>query len=397
MDVAKFQKSPSGHLVPITGTSQGLTWQHHAFVPRPLGQASPVLDGRSYRAVADARAAIAALDATAARLPNPRLFRLPALRLEAQSTAALEGTYEPVERVLTAGDDDRADPSMREVLNYVLVAEQAFALDVDGHRLTVSSLEDLQGQLMSGTRLEGPASGRLRDLQVVIGRRPDAPPEVPAIKAAQFVPPPPGPDLRARLDDLLSWMQAQHDGIDPVVAAAMGHYCFEALHPFHDGNGRLGRLLVVLSLTWSGVLTEPSISVSPWFEARRERYYDCLLGISMTGDWSSWVTFFAQGLQSAADQAQRQMLQLVAVRDDLRERIRQSPIRSARAFDLVDHALASLTFTVAEAAEAVGLQKTGASKLIDSLVEHRILEQVGHRSYNRRFAAPDALAVLRGV
>mgnify|MGYP001014144811 FL=1 len=190
-------------------------------------------------------------------------------------------------------------------------------------------------------------------------------------------------------------MQADHgDHIDPVVAAAMGHYEFEALHPFHDGNGRLGRLLIVLQLYASGVLTEPTLSVSTWFEARRTEYYDALLGVSTDGDWSTWVEFFAQGLADSADAARTRMLTLAAVQAELKERLQSTPIRTGNARLLVDFAVGQPTFTVAQAARALGIGNAGAKKLIDSLVTHDILAPYDERVYGRRFHAPRVLDVL---
>ena len=162
MKLELFANSPVGQLVPIVGVDpmRG-EWTHAAFVPDPLPDRSPELSGATYRAVADARAALAALDSTARALPNPRLFRQATLRVEAQSTAALEGTYEPLARVLAA-DDEVKDPSLREVLNYLVVAEAAFAWSQERRPLTVSMLSQLQQRLMKGTRHLG--------LQSEIGR-----------------------------------------------------------------------------------------------------------------------------------------------------------------------------------------------------------------------------------
>jgi len=396
VDVEVFQKAPFGTLVPISGSLPGGgAWNHWAFLPEPLGDESPDLSGRAYRHVGDARAALAALDSTAQRLPNPRLFRSSTLRLEAQSTAALEGTYEPLARVLAADSDDVSDPSLREVLNYVFVAETAFGWAEQGRGLSLSRLADLQGVLMRGTPSEREHSGQVRPVQVVIGRREGVPASEIPIKAARYVPPPPGADLEARLRDLLEWMQADHGGrIDPVVAAAMGHYEFEALHPFHDGNGRLGRLLIVLQLFTSGVLTEPTLSVSTWFEARRSEYYDALLGVSTDGDWSTWVEFFALGLAESAEAARKRMLALAAVQTELKDRLQATPIRTGNARLLIDFAVGQPTFTVAQAAQAIGIGNAGAKKLIDSLVTHGILAPYDDRVYARRFHAPRVLEVL---
>lgn len=396
MDVEVFQKAPFGTLVPISGSLPGGgAWNHWAFLPEPLGDESPDLSGRAYRHVGDARAALAALDSTAQRLPNPRLFRSSTLRLEAQSTAALEGTYEPLARVLAADSDDVSDPSLREVLNYVFVAETAFGWAEQGRGLSLSRLADLQGVLMRGTPSEREHSGQVRPVQVVIGRREGVPASEIPITAARYVPPPPGADLEARLRDLLEWMQADHGGrIDPVVAAAMGHYEFEALQPFHDGNGRLGRLLIVLQLFTSGVLTEPTLSVSTWFEARRSEYYDALLGVSTDGDWSTWVEFFALGLAESAEAARKRMLALAAVQTELKDRLQATPIRTGNARLLIDFAVGQPTFTVAQAAQAIGIGNAGAKKLIDSLVTHGILAPYDDRVYARRFHAPRVLEVL---
>lgn len=391
-----FQKAPFGTLAPISGSLPGGgAWEHWAFLPSPLPDDSPELSGRAYRHVGDARAALAALDSTAQRLPNPRLFRSSTLRLEAQSTAALEGTYEPLARVLAADSDDVQDPSLREVLNYVILAETAFGWAEEGRGWGSSGLANLQGMLMRGTPSECEHSGQVRPVQVVIGRREGVPPSEIPIKAARYVPPPPGADLEARLRDLIMWMRADHgDRIDPGVAAAMGHYEFEALHPFHDGNGRLGRLLIVLQLYASGVLTEPTLSVSTWFEARRTEYYDALLGVSTDSDWSTWVEFFAQGLAESADAARRRMLALAAVQAELKERLQATPIRTGNARLLVDLAVGQPTFTVAQAARTLGIGNAGANKLIDSLVAHGILAPYDERVYSRRFHAPRVLDVL---
>ena len=396
MDVALFQKAPFGKLVPISGSlASGATWEHWAFLPDPLGDQSPELSGRAYRQVANARAALAALDAIAQRLPNPKLFRGSTLRLEAQSTAALEGTYEPLARVLAADSEDVQDPSLREVFNYIVVAETAFGWAEEGRRWSLSSLANLQGMLMNGTPSQREHSGQVRSVQVVIGRRAGVPVSEIPIKAARYVPPPPGADLEARLRDLVLWMQADHsDRIDPVVAAAMGHYEFEALHPFHDGNGRIGRLLIVLQLYASGVLMEPALSVSPWFEARRTEYYDDLLAVSTDGDWSAWIEFFALGLEESAEAAKRRMLALAAVQAELKERLQSTPIRTGNARVLIDFAVGQPTFTVAQAARALGMGKAGAKKLIDSLVSNDILAPYDERVYGRRFHAPRVLEVL---
>lgn len=395
MDLTMFRNNTTGSLVPIRGIDPQLgEWQHRAFVPEPLSDEMPALTSQTFLAVSDARAALASLDSTSRQLPNPTLLRLPTLRREAQSTSALEGTYAPLAEVLTADEDNAATAELIEVLNYVRMANLGFARAADGQSITVALLGELQGLLMRGTPLHA-VSGRVRDAQVVIGRRQDADPAGFPAHAARFVPSPPGRGLEASLRDLIDWMQTDHAGaIDPVVAAAMSHYQFETLHPYHDGNGRLGRFLIVLHLQLTSVLQEPTLTVSPWFEARRTEYYDRLFAVSTRGDWDGFVRFFARGLQAAADQTRIQMVSLVAVQAELKERVRASTLRADSAHTLVDLAVANPSFNVRKVEAELGLSYARANKLVSQLVDLGILQQVSGVSYDRRFVAPRVIQTL---
>lgn len=390
MDLKLFQTSPTGSLVPISGSSpDGRSWSHSAFVPHPLGSEDPELNGSAYRSVAAARAALGALDATARQLPNPRLFRHQSLRVEAQATAALEGTYEPLARVLSAAATETQSASMREVLNFIGVANTAFGAVEEGRPLTVPLLSELQAGLMAGTNSEGPYSGQVRPIQVVVGQRPDAAATLLPVQRARYIPSPPGIDLEARLRDLLQWINAAPGPcLDPVVAAGMAHYQFESLHPFHDGNGRLGRLLIVVHLYRTGLLSEPSLTVSPWFEARRTAYYDALFGVSARGDWSTWIGLFADGIAASATQTRNRMLALTEVMETAKDLVHREGIRTANALRLIDVAVDRLVFTTTEAAAALGMKPQGAAKLIDSLQAIGILSTVDDRKYNRLYFAP---------
>lgn len=391
-----FLDDSMGELVDISGTDPrtGVPWEHQAFIPRPLPSTSPTLLPATYRAVAEARAALAALDATARQLPNPQLLRGLSLRREAQSTSALEGTYAPLDEVLTADEEATQTGELTEVLNYVTMADAGFTWIQEGRPLTLDLLQSLQGILMRGTPLE-PESGRLRTTQVVIGRR-DVPAPVSApIHAARFVPSPPGDQLVGGVSGLVHWLGTDHDAeIDPVVQSAMAHYQFETLHPFRDGNGRLGRFLIVITLLTTGVLTEPTLTVSPWFEARRTEYYDALLAVSTQGDWDGFIGFFAGSLQGAADSTRDQMLALVAVQEELKDLVRSSPLRADSAISLVDLAVANPSFTVRRVERELGLSYGRSNKLVAQLVELGVLQPVGADSTSRRFIAPRVLDVL---
>ena len=387
-----FDIERSGQLVAISGTDPRTgPWTHYAFVPDALPEEMPRLSGPTFLAVADARAALAALDSTARQLPDPRIFRLPALRTEAQSTAALEGTYEPLPAVLTADEESPGSPSMREVLNYVAAAEQAFGWQADGRPLSYGLLCDLQGRLVRGTAADTEWAGRVRGIQVVIGKGASQ-----HITEARFVPHPPGEELERRLRSLVDWSNVDRAAtMDPVVAGAMLHYQFETLHPFNDGNGRIGRLLIVMHLHSTGVLLEPTLTVSPWFEARRSDYYDNLLGVSTRGDWDSWVRFFARGLAESATATRGTMLELVKVQAQLKARVRQSSLRAESAQSLVDFAVANLAFSVRDVEQGLGLSYGRSNTLVQSLVELDVLRPLREgTTYRRLFHAPDVLDLL---
>ncbi len=388
-----FVNSPTGVVVPISGTGRDGPWKHIAFLPHPLPSEPPAVSSATVSAIGDARAMLAALDARATLLPDPAFLRRATLRVEAQSTSALEGTYAPLETILSADEDVVAsDSNVREVVNYIVVAELAFASIGEGHSVTVGLLEDLQKRLIQGTKADTAQAGRIRTTQVFVGSGHSA-----QVHTARFVPPPPGLELETLLGDWTRWIN-RHDTepFDPVVAAAIGHYHFETLHPFNDGNGRLGRLAVVLQLMRSGTLAEPTLSVSPWFEARRPEYYDRLLAVSTDGAWDDWIRFFALGLAESASSTLELLRRLLEVSEKLKQRARDRGLRAHTAMSLIDLAVSRTTFTLRQVKQELGIGYSRARTLVTQLIEAGVLAQYGNDAYNRRFLAPAVRDVLLG-
>jgi len=296
MDLGPLRNSPIGQLVPISGSDgrAGEHYEYFAYLPSAL-PASLALSSATWATVTAAEAALARLDEAARQIPDPALLRQPALRREAQSTSALEGTFAPLEDVLESDIERRGQMSLEllEILNYVVAAEEAFSW-VRERPLTIGLIESLQQILVQGTPGEYSDSGRVRDRHVFIG------PKDAAIESARFVPAPFGDQLRAGFEDWLTWVNRPPGDFPAVIQAGLAHYQFETLHPFSDGNGRIGRLLIVLQLMRQAVLRHPILVVSPWFEARRTEYHDALLALSQTGDWDRWLHFFASGVAASA-------------------------------------------------------------------------------------------------
>jgi Fic family protein len=275
---------------------------------------------------------------------------------------------------------------IREVLNFERMAELAFSWPED-RQMTIGMLGELQRTLVRGTEGELSDAGGLRDCIVVIG----APRS--SFDEARFVPPPPGDQLRAGIEALLGWVNDPPE-LPTVVQAAMVHYQFESLHPYSDGNGRLGRLLVIVQLLRGAVIREPLLVVSPWFEQRRTQYQDALLNLSLTGDWDSWIAFFAEGVAAAAAESQRKVERLVGLQEELRSRVQAAGKRGVAerlAADLVGRPY----ITQREVSQAYQLSKQGASNAIKTLVELGMLRFFGTRAAGpaRVYVAPEVVDV----
>jgi Fic family protein len=275
-------------------------------------------------------------------------------------------------------------PAVREVLNYVRVAE--LALDQIADRpISVGLLCELQTVLVHGTAGDTAEAGRIREIQVVIG------PEGSRVEDARYVPPPPGDQLVAGFRDWELWLQ--DSGIDPVVAVALAHYQFEALHPFNDGNGRLGRLVVILQLIRSGVLHEGLLTISPWLEQRRRQYQDHLLRVSQTGDFDPWVRFMAEAVHTRADAATAQVERLLGFQESMRELARSYPFRGVAtqiAHDLIGNPLV----TVTSSARTYRVSYQAANNAVLRLVEAGVLREITGRRYGRLFVAQDVLKIV---
>lgn len=391
MRIDVLSDSPLGRLVPIVGPDPATreVVSGRAYLPEPL-PSQLTLATSTWTCVNAATAALARLDGAARLIPSPGLLRRPALRREAQSTSALEGTYAPFADVLAADRDDPASltAEMREILNFERVAELAFSWPEE-RQITVPMLNELQRTLVRGTPGELSDSGGLRDRIVVIGRAGSS------FADARYVPPPPGDQLRSGVEDLLGWLATPPE-LPTVVQAAMTHYQFETLHPYSDGNGRLGRLLIIVQLLRGAVLREPLLVVSPWFERRREQYQDALLRLSRNGRWDEWVAFFAEGIAASATESQQKVERLIQLQAELRGRV-QAARKRGTAERLAADLVGGPYVTSPGVAKDYELTGQGAINAIRTLVGLGILRptqlRVGRGA--QLYEAPDVLRALR--
>lgn len=388
MDLAALRDSPIGELVPISGTD-GRTGDHYEYfaylahsLPREIELATA-----TWAAVARAEVALARLDQAARQVPEPALLRRPSLRREAQSTSALEGTFAPFEEVLESDVEERGALSLdlREILNYVVAAEEGFVWVVE-RPLTTGLLANLQRVLVQGTPGEYTDAGRVRDRHVFIGPR-DAP-----IEAARFVPAPFGDQLTAGFESWMQWLNEPPPDVPAVVQAALAHYQFETLHPFSDGNGRIGRLIIVLQLMQLGVLRHPILVVSPWFEARRSEYQDGLLALSRTGDWDAWVRFFATGVAAAASTTHQRVDALLSWQEDALRQVREARI-SGVAERVAGQLIGTPSLRASQVMSAHNVSHAGAMKSLRRLADLGLVEE-RVRNGRIRFTATQVVHLL---
>src|SRR5437667_7815253 len=292
---------------------------YRAYVPEPLPPRFEWSAGLA-AALSAADRAVGRLAGEGRRLPNPHLLIRPFVRCEAVLSSRIEGTQATLGELLAAEAGAavaRSPADLREVANYVVALEYG----VERLRtlpLSLRLVRELHQRLMRGARGDAAAHGSFRRSQNWIGPAGDT------LADATFVPPPPD-----RLMECLgSWEKFLHDEtLPPLVHAALVHSQFEAIHPFLDGNGRVGRLLITLLLIAKGVLPSPLLYLSAWFEATRPEYYARLSGVTERGEWEEWLGYFLAGVAGQAEDALDRIQRIDALLSGWRDKLRKSPSR----------------------------------------------------------------------
>lgn len=361
MSMDRLQGSPSGQLVP---TIEG----QRAFVPAPLPrEIQPSV--QLMRSLEEAASAVASLAGVGETIQNPHLLIGPFMRREAVLSSRIEGTQASISDLFRYEASGRRQPrgDVQEVDNYVQSMERGLEL-LEELPISLRLVNELHAVLMSGVRGGEARPGELRDGQVWIG-----PPGSP-IREARFVPPPAD---RVR-DLLLDWERFvnESDLLPDLFRCAMMHYQFEAIHPYRDGNGRIGRLLITLFLCARGVLPKPLLYLSAYFERDRNAYYDQLFRVSVTGDWETWIVYFLRGVAEQARDAQARVRQIRELHQDLHEALVERR-ETANALRLLDAVFAWPLTTTGEASRSLGITRAGARRILERLVEAGVLGELG--------------------
>jgi Fic family protein len=378
MDAIAFQNSTAGR--PIKTLSGD-----DAFEPAPL---PPRLDWTIslVSAVARASAALAHLQGLGSRFPDPqRLVRM-FLRKEAEASSRIEQTYARVRTMLLfehLPELAESSPSLREVENNFRVLEQAFEI-VRVRDLTFSDIRALHAVLFRDVEHPPLNVGQVRKVQNWIGnsRR---------IEEARYVPPPPE-TVEPLMRQLVDFMNTRSE-IPAVVRAAMAHYQFEAIHAFEDGNGRIGRALVLAQLHRDQAIQEPLLNPSARLERNRREYYDCLLEVSRRGAWNDWIELFCRAIADEADESVKKLHKLEQLRDQYRQRLHVAGC-GARLLSLVDHLMGAPAATAKQAAQLFGVTQAAGQRMLEKLESLNIVREITGRPRYRIWLANEYLEVF---
>lgn len=361
---------------------------YRAYVPDPLPP-NVAWSNRLLAELSKADRSLAKLAEVGNSFPVPQALIRPFVRKEAVLSSRIEGTRTSFEELLSyeAGQlrmfEDPNDA--KEVHNYVR------AMDYGLERLatlpiSMRLIREIHGILMQGVRGEQLSPGEVRRTQNWIG------PPGATLEAARFVPPP-VEEMHNCLKDLERFVH-EESVLPPLVRVGLIHYQFETIHPFLDGNGRMGRLLIAFLLVNWNLLARPLLYLSNYFEANRQEYYDRLLAVSQRGEWETWMTFFLEGVRSQADDAARRIVRLQDLRITYSKRFAKERSR-VKLQQMVDYLISTPITSIAQAKEAAGLGSfTTVQRYIEKLEALSIVQEVTGQGRNRIYRAVEILRAL---
>ena len=357
-----------------------------SFRPAPLPP-SPPQDPETTALLVEANRRVAQLDALTSRIPAIGLFVAMYVRKEALVSSQIEGTQCTLDDLLDPGVEANANADVSDVVNYVKAIEYAIERQKT-LPLCNRLIRETHAVLLAGVRGSEKTPGEFRTTQNWIG------PRGCTLRNARYVPPN-AEDMLASMSDLEAYFNSD-DGVDPLIRAAWIHYQFETIHPFLDGNGRLGRLLITLFLMQSGVLSAPALYISCYLKTNRVEYYDRMTEVRKSGDYEQWVRFFLRAVAETAADAVATIDELYALHARSAAAVSgETPRVAARLELLLGYLEQNPIIDTKKTADALGFSYNATAKYVDILCKKGILSQTAKSGKARIYSYADYLSILR--
>lgn len=360
---------------------------YQSFVPAPLPPNPPLaLNEDIIRLLIKAHAQLAVLESMAKHIPDVELFISMYVRKEALMSSQIEGTQATLEDVLDPLVDANANRNVADVINYIKATE--FAIDrLNTLPLCARLLKETHAVLMTGVRGQEKNPGEFRTSQNWIGGQGST------LKNARYIPPSPE-DMKSAMSDLEKYIHS-NDELDVLIRAALIHYQFETIHPFLDGNGRIGRLLITLFLMKEQVLSTPALYISYFLKKNRVEYYDRMTEIREKGDYEQWVNFFLQALADCAEDATATIDELNALHSKNAAKIAAMGRAAKNVLLVFAYLEANPIIEIRKTAQALGITFNTVSGAVERLSDIGVLVKTNNASRNRTFAYEEYLGILR--
>ena len=370
----------------ISNLSGEMSYQ--SFRPAPLPPNPPIsLSNELVSKLIDANKKLSMLEGLSSRIPNIDLFVSMYVRKEALLSSQIEGTQCTLDDIFNPNIENNTNLNVSDVVNYIKATEYALNR-LQSLPLCNRLIKETHAVLMEGVRGQEKSPGEFRYSQNWIGGQGST------IRNARYIPPNPG-DMQTAMSDLEKYMNSD-DSLDPLIQAALIHYQFETIHPFLDGNGRVGRLLITLFLMEKHLLSRPVLYVSYFLKINRIEYYDRMTQVRVTGDYEQWVTFFLEALSNSANDAIQTIDKLTTLHnkslslfDDLSKRLKTNVLK---VFNYIE---SNPIIDIQKTADSLKMSYNTASKIVSLLVEKGILKQTDKSGKARIFSYSEYLDILR--
>ena len=370
----------------ITNLSGEMAYQ--SFRPNPLPPEPPIeMSNEMIAKLVDANRKLATLDGLSSRIPNMDLFVSMYVRKEALLSSQIEGTQCTLDDILNPFAEENTNLNVSDVVNYIRAEE--FAIDrLQTLPLCNRLIKETHAVLMEGVRGQEKNPGEFRYSQNWIGGQGST------LRNARYIPPNPE-DMINAMSDLEKYMNGE-DSLDPLIQAALIHYQFETTHPFLDGNGRVGRLLITLFLMEKRILSTPSLYISYFLKMNRIEYYDRMTQVRKTGDYEQWILFFLQALSDSAEDAIQTIDELTKIHNRNAQKFENMTKRQqANAMNFLIYLEKNPIIDIQKTAAALNLSYNTVAKSVALFVDNGILQQTEKSGRSKIYSYVDYLAVLR--